>query len=48
MPFPTTNTLILAPGSNANPLISTPEPSTALLTALGLAGLVLVGRRSRA
>jgi hypothetical protein len=38
MPFPTTNTLV----------ISTPEPSTAALIGLGLAGLVAVGRRSRA
>jgi hypothetical protein len=48
MPFPTTNTLILASGPDASPPISTPEPSTALLTALGITALVISGRRSRA
>jgi hypothetical protein len=48
MPFPTTNTLVIASGSNGGELIGAPEPATALLTGLGLAGLAAVARRSRA
>lgn len=48
MPDPTTNTLVITSGLSAASLVGTPEPSTAALIGLGLAGLVAVSRRSRA